>query len=420
MRIKKIVRVSAESLPRAIFRITCGRNLFYYSAAEADATGIEHAVLSRGNGALFFIEIDANAAVGEKGETGFLQGLTVTDTDEDFAACHGFGYKIELFSDERRGIEFVGLALIDVENVVFNVFSDNVPGLGVVLTRYAPDAETFVLTERVKEYAFVSADDFTVESAYFSFFHRNILRQKLAEISLAYKTNPRGIFLFRGYQSVTLSKFPNRVLIDNVGEREKYVFQLLFRHLIEKIRLVFVLVRRAGKIRPAVLFRYTAVMTGGNVIGADFRGIIAEDTEFYLTIAENVGVRRSAERIFFHEMRKDVVVIFFGKIYGVVGYPYRGTNAPNVGIVLFGSATTVFVGLAPVIHKKSDNVVTLLFEKKSRYAAVHPSAHTYDYGFCHITLRFLLFYLDFITTAAFWQRNNSLIKRGSRNEGSNF
>ena len=127
------------------------------------------------NGALFFGKIHAYAAVGEKRKMRFLKGLAMTDTDEYVAFGNGFGNEIEFFRHEGGRVEFVGFSLIDVENVVLYVFFNYVPRKSVVLSRYAAHAETFVLTEGVKENAFVLADDLSVESADFSFFHRNVL-----------------------------------------------------------------------------------------------------------------------------------------------------------------------------------------------------------------------------------------------------
>ena len=147
--------------------------------------------------ATFFIEIDGC----------FLQGLTMANARENAGTRrNGVGNEMEFFRRQTIGIELGYFSLMDVKDVFFDVFFDDIPRGDVLFAFHTANAETFMLADGVVIDAFVGADDFVVQGAYLPFFHGDIIGKKRAEIPFADKAHAGGVFFRGGSQSVLFGK----------------------------------------------------------------------------------------------------------------------------------------------------------------------------------------------------------------------
>ena len=73
--------------------------------------------------------------------------------------------------------------------------------------------------------------------------------------------------------------------------------KLRLRDLIEKIRLIFSRIRRLQKKTFIPFVRDIAIVSRGDIIGAQRERVFLERPEFDLAVAKNVGIGRSAALI---------------------------------------------------------------------------------------------------------------------------
>ena len=192
-------------------------------------------------------------------------------------------------------------------------------------------------------------------------FRGNIILQELSEISFSYKTDARAVLFRRRRQAVFL-RDPAHLPLFQPAERKEHVFELTLAQLVEEISLILIPVFRFEKIMRFSLVAYTAVMPRGDKVRAKTFRIPFERPEFYLAVAQHVGIGRPPRVIFPEKIRKHSVHIFFGKIYRVIRNTQQVCDAANVRIVLLRGAAAVFVCFLPVLHKQADDVETLFFQ----------------------------------------------------------
>ena len=132
-------------------------------------------------------------------------------------------------------------------------------------------------------------------------------------------------------------------------------------HLIEKIGLILVVVQRGEKHCFFSAAAYVAIMTGCHEVGAQFICVFGKRTELYFTIAQHVGIGRSALCVFVQKVLENPVHVLFGEIDRIIGYAQFSANADNVVPVVGGSAVAAFF-LFPIVHEKTDDVVALSFQ----------------------------------------------------------
>ena len=333
--------------------------------------------MSGADGALLFVENNLGLAGFVKIHGGLLKGLTMADAREDAGARrNGVGDEMKFFRRQTVGIQSGDLALMDVEDVFFDVFFDDIPRSDVIFSFHTAHAETFMLTDGVIIDALVRADDLIIKSAYLALFHGDIPGEEGAEISFSDKADTCGVLLFRRGETVLFGKASDFGLRD-VGKREKDVIDLRGRDLVQKVGLILIFIGGAHKVGFAVFVLDTAIMSGRDEVGAQLHGAIAEDAEFYFAVTKDVRVGRATFFIFVNEMQKNVVPIFVRKIDRIIRDIEAVANAANVRIILFGSATTVVVRFFPIVHEHPDDVIALLFQKGGGDATVHTSAHTH-------------------------------------------
>ena len=243
--------------------------MIYHSSAEANLSDIHNGVLSFGYCTLFLLKYDSYIAVIEDGGARLLQRLTMLDAN--FAievGCRRWCDEVETFCNESVLEKHVVLALRNDEEILFDVFAEHKPSFAVAV--HAPaDSQTSALSERVEIYAIVSTHDFSVLRDYVAVFHRDILGKELSEIALAYKTYARAVFFLCDGNIEFESKFSD-LGFGEVAERKDYITKLVRRYLIEKIRLILVLVLGTKQIMYISVVSDPAIVSRGNEVRAEF------------------------------------------------------------------------------------------------------------------------------------------------------
>ncbi len=184
--------------------------LFNAAAANADVILIQNAILSAANGSLRGVEKDFRLARIGKKDGRRLQRLTVANTRKDASpGRNGVGDEVERLGRQFIRVQFGDFSLVDVEDVIDNVFFDDVPGGAVLFALFTAHAESFMLTDGVVVDAFVRADNFFVESTYLPLFHRDVGSEEGAEVSFADKAHAGGVLLFGVRKTVFFGKLSN-------------------------------------------------------------------------------------------------------------------------------------------------------------------------------------------------------------------
>ena len=354
--------------------------MIYHSSAEANLTNVYDGVLSFGYSSLFFLKHDSHITVIEHGGVRLLQRLTMLDANLAIEVgrrwCRD---EIETLGDESVLEKHVVLTLRNDEEILFDVFAEQEPSFSIAV-RASADSQTPALSERVEIYAVVSTHDFPVLRDYVAVFHRNILRKELSEIALAYKTYARAIFFLCDGNIEFKSKVSD-LGFGEVTERKDYVTELVRRYLIEKIRLILVVVLGTKQIMHISVVSDSAIVSRGNEVRAEFACEVGKRAEFNLAIAKHVGIGRSAFFVLLDEKFEHVVHILLGKINRIIRDSDFVADILDVRPILLARATAVGIGFLPVGHIKPDYVKTLLFQKSSGNCAIYAARHTDDNTF---------------------------------------
>ena len=265
----------------------------------------------------------------------------------------------------------------DIQYVVLYVFADDEPApfRGVALS--ASEIQPPALAERIIHQSDMLPDLFPRERADLAGAGGQIAFEKISEIPFADKADARAVLLFGGRKPVLLRDGAHLRLF-HPPERKKHALELRLRHLIEKVGLILVRVRRLQEKMQPVLVQDVAVMPRGDEIGAERLCIVAEGAELYFPVAQHVRVGRPALFVFFEEMRKHPFAVFLCEIDGIIRDADRVAHALHVFVVRFGGAAAVLPFLFPIYHVQTDHVVSLFLQQERGDRAVHAAAHADD------------------------------------------
>ena len=197
---------------------------------------------------------------------------------------------------------------------------------------------------------------------------RKKFHQKLFEITLAYKTDPCGIFFTCYGKPFFPAQSPNILFLQFANGKEHF-FHLSTGEPCQKIRLILACIQGTQKPRPPRRLVQTGIMTGGHIICTGRKSKLQKSTELDLTVAQYIGVGRTAAAIFLQKIRKYSLPIFFGKVHGIIGDVQLLANLADILIILFCGARTVL--FLPVFHKHGGDIVPLPLQKHSGSGAVY-------------------------------------------------
>ena len=176
------------------------------------------------------------------------------------------------------------------------------------------------------------------------------------------------------------------LVFDHVPQGEEHVLQLRARDLVEKISLIFILVRRAQQIIAVRALFNAAVMSGSDIVRAQLARIARKGVELDLTVAKHVRIGRSALFVFTQKMFEDPLVIFAGKVHAVIGNVQHAAHPPHIVKIFIRGAGAVFFLFHPVAHEQPDHFISALFEKICRHGAVYAAAQTHYDFFLHTAI----------------------------------
>ena len=106
--------------------------------------------------------------------------------------------------------------------------------------------------------------------------------------------------------------------------------------------------------------------------------MIEKRLELDLGIAQHVGVRRAAGRVFAQELGKHAVPVFGGKVDGVEFDADDVGGRGRVDQVLARRAVFVVVIVFPVLHEEADDIEALLLQQPGRDGGINPARHADD------------------------------------------
>ena len=120
---------------------------------------------------------------------------------------------------------------------------------------------------------------------------------------------------------------------------------------------------------------------GSHFLRAQLHGIVQKRLELDFPVAQNVRVGGAALAVLVQKIGKHPVVVFLGKIDGVVGNVDLIADGLYVLPVLGGGAGAVLVLFLPVFHENAHHVVALLLQQQRRHRAVYAAGHADDNSF---------------------------------------
>ena len=366
---------SAED--RDIF-ILLRQDLIDDAAAEAFFAVIQNGILPERERALRLLCKDAHVIPFHRRDD-VLFRLTVTEfcrTDK-FLFLGRRGDPVELCRHASARIQALFAAVRDIENVIAQVLFDDKPASALFVPFLSADIEPLSLSDRVVHEPDVFAEHPAVRRHHFTGLCGKIIFQKIAEVPLPDKTDARAVF-FLGRGKTVFFGNGTHLSLSHFSEREKHVIQLVLPHLVEKIRLIFIVVCGFEKIMFSALVQDVAIVPRSDKISPERFRLPLEGPELDLAVAKNVGIGRPAALVFFEKIGKDALFVFLSKIHGKIRDADLVGNALDVLKIRFRRATAVFSLFFPVDHIQPDDVVPLFFEQKCRYGTVHAAAHADD------------------------------------------
>ena len=263
--------------------------MIYHAATQTDFAVIHDGILPLCDCALFLVEHDSHVAVFQYLGARLLQRLTVFYAHIAIELfCRRWRNEIEALGDKSVFEKNVILALRNDKQIFRHVFAENKPPLAVAV-RASAYTEPPTLTERVKIYAVMSAYHLAVLRDDVAVFHRNVLREKLSEIALSDKANARAV-LFLCDGNVEFEREFSDFGFCHIAERENDVAKLTGRNLIEKIRLILVVVLCSKQIMSIAVVPYSAIVSRRDIIRAEFAREIRKRSELDFAIAKHVGI----------------------------------------------------------------------------------------------------------------------------------
>ena len=248
------------------------------------------------------------------------------------------------------------LALADDEGVVRRVFVEDVPRF---FTRPgdAADAQPLALADGVVHQADVFADPHALRGNHFAGLVFEVVGEEVAEGALADEADAGGVFFVVGNKSRVFGDAAHGAFC-HAAQREQRFVELRRGDLAQKVALVFAAVHAFVERGRALVRAAPRVVAGGEVVRAEFCGVVRHFGKFDFAVAEDVRVGGASGAVFGEEVAEDALVVFGDEVHGVQRDAEGFANIARVFDVFFGAAIAAAVGFFPVFHEDAEDVVT--------------------------------------------------------------
>ena len=120
-------------------------------------------------------------------------------------------------------------------------------------------------------------------------------------------------------------------------------------------------------------------MARGDHVGAHLPGYVQEGVEFYLAVAEHVGIGRAALGILVEHIVHHPLTVRPGKVHEIKGYLQLPRDHLRHELLLFPVAVAVerAGGVVPVLHVHREHVQALPLEEEGGNRGVDSSRKAY-------------------------------------------
>ena len=208
---------------------------------------------------------------------------------------------------------------------------------------------------------------------------RQILLEKVAKSAFANKADPGAVLLARGHKSGRGRFLADQRLV-HVTDRKQTPAECLVINLVQEVALVFIAVGAFAEPRGAACDIGLHVMTCGNEVGAQLRGVVEKGAKLDFPVAQNIRVGCPAATVLRQEVVEHAVPVFRREIGAMEADPQFIRHRLSVSQVLFGGAIFGAVILFPVFHEQAFNLVARFDQHQCRDGGIHAPRHADNNG----------------------------------------
>ncbi|EDT37445.1 hypothetical protein BamMEX5DRAFT_6774 [Burkholderia ambifaria MEX-5] len=269
------------------------------------------------------------------------------------------------------------VALHDVQRVRRDVLRGDEPWLSAAVLA-AAEADALALAERVEREADVLADHLAVRRLHRARFRRKIAVQEVAERPFADEADARRVLLLRVRQADLRGDLAHLRLRD-LAEREHRLRQLRLVQPVQEVRLVFRMIERLQQFEATVALAHARVVAGRDHFRVERHRVIEERLELDLGVAQHVGVRRAAGRVFAQEFGEHAVLVLGREVHRFHVDADQVGDRHDVDPVLARRAVFAVVIVFPVLHEQADHVVPLFLQQPRGHRRIDAARHAHDY-----------------------------------------
>ena len=241
-----------------------------------------------------------------------------------------------------------------------------------------------MLTDGIMNDSFVPADDVSAHIDETSAFG-GFARMKLGDtriVAVRHEADILTVGLFCIDKSAFFGYLP-RFAFAEISERKECFRELLLRHRIENITLVFCLVSGFFQQKSAVFALYFRIVTRGDEIAIEYICAVEEFFEFHISVAVDAGIRGHAAKIAFGKFIDDFLFEIMRKIENImrhsepVGYTARILRIleRTAGMKAGNACVLIIIKL----HRAADAGMSIIAEKLGGDARINAAAHCHEY-----------------------------------------
>ena len=201
--------------------------------------------------------------------------------------------------------------------------------------------------------------------------------QKAQVIAVGHEADILAIVLLGVDEALCLGDFAHMALL-YAAQRQKRMRQLVLRHGIQHVALVFFRIESAAKCPAAVPLLDSRVVPRSNMIAPEFFGALQQPAEFHAPIALDARVGRMARFVFLDERPHNLVFEFSGIIEHIMRNSQAKRHITRIFNIIEAATCmprriNVFVVIE--LHGGADAFVALALQQIRRHARIDAAAH---------------------------------------------